>query len=85
MPYIHPNRRIAMSKGVVPLNAGELNYNLTQEVLRYVRERGGPNYGVFNDVLGVLTAMQHEIYRRLVAPYEDRKITENGDVFPTDR
>jgi hypothetical protein len=29
----------------------------------------------------VLTCIQHELYRRAIAPYEDKKIEASGDVF----
>lgn len=32
-------------------------------------------------ILGVLECVKLELYRRVAAPYEDRKIEENGDVF----
>jgi len=32
-------------------------------------------------MLGSVEAAKLEIYRRLIAPYEDTKIKENGDVF----
>lgn len=81
MPYIKAHARARINDGGVPLDAGELNYQLTELVQMFLHEEG-ENYAAFNTVLGVLTAMQHEIYRRLIAPYEDEKITENGDVFP---
>jgi len=28
----------------------------------------------------VLSAVTHELYRRVIGPYEDEKIRENGDV-----
>jgi broad-specificity NMP kinase len=39
---------------------------------------------VLNDVRGVLRCAQLEMYRRLIATYEDKKIKENGDVYPVD-
>jgi hypothetical protein len=33
-----------------------------------------------NDVMGAFTGAQAEFYRRDVAPYEDAKIQQNGDV-----
>lgn len=81
MPYITQERRQAINGGAAPENAGELNYQLTELVQDYFAERAW-GYATINDVLGVLTAMQLEIYRRLVAPYEDIKCNDNGDVFP---
>jgi hypothetical protein len=40
-----------------------------------------PGYGDMNEVMGVLAAVQMELYRRVVAPYEDLKKNESGDVF----
>jgi broad-specificity NMP kinase len=41
----------------------------------------GFNYTNVNSVMGVLSCVSAELYRRLAAPYEDRKIKENGDVY----
>jgi hypothetical protein len=77
MPYIKQERRHGWTP---PENVGELNYALSQEIKSYLT-RKGQSYGTFNDVVGVLECLKLEIYRRLVAPYEDTKIIENGDVF----
>ncbi len=64
-------------------HAGELNYLLTTVCLGYVT-RHGIRYQTFNDIVGVLTCMVQELYRRLIGPYEDLKIAENGDVLNDD-
>jgi hypothetical protein len=61
-------------------HAGELNYLLTTVCLGYIK-RHGTRYQTFNDIVGVLTCMVQELYRRIIAPYEDVKIVENGDVL----
>jgi hypothetical protein len=33
-----------------------------------------------NDIIGVLEAAKTEFYRRIIAPYEDIKIQDNGDM-----
>ena len=38
------------------------------------------NYEDYRNFIGELESAKLEIYRRLVAPYEDKKIKENGDV-----
>ncbi len=61
------------------MNPGQLNYLITRFVLAYAKY--SPSYQSVNDVLGVLDAVAREFYRRGVAPYEDVKIKENGDVY----
>jgi hypothetical protein len=41
---------------------------------------GDGNFDVRSDALKVLEAAKLEYYRRIMAPYEDGKIRENGDV-----
>ena len=60
---------------------GKLNYHIIRLCLSYLEERG-ECYQTHNDILGVLEAVKCEWYRRLVAPYEERKRAENGDVYP---
>jgi len=80
MPYVDEWDRDYLQYNVTrPNSPGQLNYLLTSIIWAYIgRER---SYAKYNEVLGVLTCMIQEIYRRLVAPYEDEKIEENGDVF----
>lgn len=76
----HEFAKLAMKIG----SPGELNYAITTLVLAYCRQqsaRGTTSYSIYNAVLGVLDAVAREFYRREVAPYEDRKIAENGDVY----
>jgi hypothetical protein len=82
MPYLSPDERVGV---VRPLTAGQLNYCLTQHVLRYLEAQapdGQPKYLNYNAAIGALECAKLELYRRMVAPYEDRKCKENGDVFP---
>lgn len=39
---------------------------------------------IYTDVRGVLRCAQLEMYRRMIAAYEDEKIKEKGDVYPVD-
>lgn len=59
--------------------AGELQYAIAVMIKSFM-ERKGLNYQNCNDVMGALAGAQQEFYRRTVAPYEDKKIEENGDV-----
>lgn len=82
MPYVKQDLRSDLSpeSGVDPDNPGELNYQFTKLINFYV-EANGLTYTTINDVIGALKAAKLEFYRRIVVPYEERKIVENGDVY----
>lgn len=82
MPYILSNAREELApvySSRVPNNAGELNYAITM-LCKYYMARG-ETYQHYNDVIGALESAKMEFYRRVVIPYEDKKIEENGDVY----
>lgn len=85
MPYITQERREALrvSPYTRPLDAGELNYVITDLCLSYALLEDSLNYQRLNTVVGVLESAKLEFYRRMVAPYEDKKCKENGDVYPS--
>ena len=58
------------------LSPGELAYC----VYRLAKASGGDEYARLATVSGVLFTTLGEYLRRVVAPYEDRKRSENGDV-----
>lgn len=66
-----------------PLDPGELNYVLTMIIRQYIisKSDGHITYQLLNEVDGVLGLCQAEFRRRIVYPYEDKKIQENGDVW----
>ena len=87
MPYVDRETRKRLDAGGRPRTAGELNYCITKLVDEYTGTKGQLSYGIINEVMGVLDCARHEFYRRIAAPYEDRKIMENGEVYrnrPTD-
>jgi len=62
---------------------GSLNYIIFKiaKVITEPQYLGGErSYARFNAIGGALECCKTEISRRLVAPYEDQKIEENGDV-----
>lgn len=80
MPYIKQNLRDGIDSGeCVPADAGQLNYAITS-LLRKYENFNGTKYQTFNDMIGALEGAKLELYRRGVAPYEEIKILENGDV-----
>ncbi len=86
MPYIVQKQRELFEDEIVempfPTCAGDLNYIITRLCLKYL-EAHGTNYQKINDVVGVLSCAQMEFYRKLAAPYEEGKISTNGDVYPS--
>ncbi len=78
MPYIKKERRQAPNE-MVPMSAGELNYLITSECIAYLPD--WPTYKDFNEIIGVLECVKQEFYRRAMAPYEDKKSEENGDLY----
>lgn len=79
MPYIKQDIRDKIKGGYSEVEPGVLNFLLTQTILSYINIKGRC-YNTFNDVLGVLSAIDFEIKRRMLGPYEDKKIEENGDI-----
>lgn len=82
MPYIKQPRRDQVENVVgtmidedIQAN-GDLNYIL----FHYCRHRIKPSYNNYKNYIGELRQCATEIERRLLAPYEDQKIIENGDV-----
>lgn len=80
MPYVDDGDRMFLDTGWDPSTPGQLTYLLTKLVTEYLGDE--PRYADFASVLGCLEATKLELYRRGVAPYEDRKCAENGDVYP---
>lgn len=84
MPYIHQARREDLLTEF-PKTAGELNFTITKLIQSYILLTGkGTNYTTYNEVMGVLSCVTQELYRRVVAPYENVKCETNGDVFSDD-
>ena len=80
MPYVKSEDRSRLDAGEAPVTAGELNYVVTRTVDAYLR-RKGMNYANLNEAIGVLECAKLELYRRVVADYEDGKRLEHGDVY----
>lgn len=89
MPYIDPYARAKFrlhadhsAEGIklVADTAGELQYCIAKLVMAFLRRKPAYRYQDLNDVVGALEGAKLEFYRRILAPYEDGKIQENGDV-----
>lgn len=82
MPYVKQEQRERLDDIVEDMASaavkadGDLNYVLYAYCKRYVT----PSYNNYKNFCGELRQCATEIERRILAPYEDIKIIENGDV-----
>ena len=91
MPYISQQRREELAKVTpsldkeLPKTSGEIQYLIADLINKFMNsteaEEGKLRYQHMNDVMGALSGAQQEFYRLVVAPYEDSKKNENGDVY----
>lgn len=83
MPYVDPETRARIDGGGLPQTSGELNYALTRAVQSYLCRDTNHlySYEQINAAIGALECCKLELYRRIAAPYEDKKIQRNGDVY----
>ena len=79
MPYIAAYNRQKLTEGPA-VTPGELNYQFTMLISEYMLTQG-LTYQSINDIVGALEGAKLEFYRRVVVPYEDAKILENGDLY----
>lgn len=88
MPYISNELRLVVDKKIKELaqsvkecgkenRAGVLNYSIST----LIHELYDLRYSEVNEAVGMLECTKQEYYRRVAAPYEDKKIKENGDVY----
>ena len=88
MPYIKQNRQELVEGNCIettrPQSAGELNHCITYLIHNYI-DMKGLRYVNINEAIGVLECAKLELYRQVVAPYEDIKKKENGAISILDR
>ena len=91
MPYIEQELRAQLDPAINELRSvlarvnklkryGAVNYTITCLIDRLYGEDVF-NYEAITKILGTLEAIKLEFYRRAAAPYENKKIKQNGDVF----
>lgn len=85
MPYIDENSKMVAATdattGNGAENVGVLTYELQQTILEYLL-RHGLRYQQVAEVKGALSETARDFEQRVVAPYEAKKLHENGDVWP---
>lgn len=84
MPYIQSKDRQRIDPYIAPLTdtlktVGDLNYAVTRVALQYL-ENIGMNYSNFSNLIGTLTLIPMEIWRRIGQPYEYMKQQLNDDL-----
>ncbi|HXJ69366.1 MAG TPA: hypothetical protein VNM39_10705 [Verrucomicrobiae bacterium] len=79
MPYIDQDARLHLAITYAPRTAGELNYLISLLIARFVKS-GPLNYERLNAAMGAHVGAGREFYRRVVVPYEERKMRSNGDI-----
>ena len=90
MPYIPETQREPLEYSILHLvavlnkypddNRGRLNYIISRLMEGIISDEE-ISYNEINDLIGVLECAKLELYRRLAAPYEDKKIVSNSDVY----
>lgn len=86
MPYVSRDSRTKLDPAIKLLwdlieTDGELNYTMTKLALAFVERQGGESYTNLSKALAAFEAAKLEFYRRKIAPYEDIKSLQNGDVY----
>ena len=56
---------------------GRINYCFSRVIMGVMKTTSYRNIAM---ATGVLENIKQELYRRIASPYEDKKITENGDI-----
>lgn len=83
MPYITEHRKNNLLPHAKVETVGELNYMFTIMAIKYLEDRE-LSYENLNAIMGAFDSAAKEFYRRVVVPYEEKKMRENGDVYPID-
>jgi len=86
MPYIKAEDRKKFDKIFATIGTqnfeseGELNYFITCLCDIFIIRNDGLSYKNINTITGILECVKQEFYRKVAAPYEDKKCEENGKV-----
>ena len=86
MPYTKEEDRTEMMRKAIDVltdeikNKGDLNYTICQLTGQLILKTGGMGYTNVSNWIDGVDGAERELTRRLLNPYEDKKIEENGDV-----
>lgn len=80
MPYLNQGVKSSLDEGRKPQSGAELNYIISKAVNDFLAMRT-ITYSVLAEAVAALELSQYELKSRIVRPYEDKKVIENGEVF----
>lgn len=80
MPYIIPEVRKLLRDNAEAIDKGQLNFLISEIMILYLH-RKGLSYENISDAIGAAQDAADEMKRRILAPYEDKKIGQNGDIY----
>ncbi len=87
MPYIDQESRQVLAPGIQACTetvdtwtTGMLNYVITRICMQWLNFHG-KGYKQLIEMIGTLECVKLEFYSRVVSPYEDEKMKDNGDVY----
>lgn len=91
MPYIHFSKRLEFDQEIDNLVAkikdknnddlaGTLNYIISRLTWKLCTD-SCLCYARMNTIIGALECVKTEFYRRIAAPYENKKIDSEGDII----
>lgn len=86
MPYTKQEDRTTEIKAAISIlakalkNKGDLNYTICELTGQLILKSGGMGYTNVSNWIDGVHGAERELTRRLLNPYEDEKIRENGDV-----
>lgn len=86
MPYTKQEDREPQLGAIAELSAaietkGDLNHAICELTARLILKTGGMGYTNVSNWIDAVGGAHDELRRRLLDPYEDEKIKENGDLI----
>ena len=77
MPYIKEHKR---TWSRVMCSAVHEPGSIAWLLYSYFLQKVEPSFANYSQFVGELECVKDEIYRRIIVPYENEKIKENGDI-----
>ena len=88
MPYIKQSQQQRLKpllEKILIGEKGELTYCINVLQMQFCEQHfaasGQASYQILSDAIAAANDANSEFYRKVIFPYEDHKIRENGDIF----